>query len=870
MQSVALRICFNSFRLKFKVMSQVVVPVPNPKFQVGGLQTTAPSIVSHRVVKIPATFASTYTGQRIAPDGLPASSTTMKYNIASNEDFLDLSKFIMCFDVTWIGPESTNSVGDESLIYGMPLNLVYDQSTQAFIAQLTFGSPQGMKFEEIQNYNLFANMISQHTENSIHKERNLLDYSDFFKEQDKPNDLRKCFDGKLTFRETSRIRIGERTRVFLRFHHSSWLNNQTVIPLFLLRNGIEAQILLESPHKMVTFGHLSGSSKDMTIPSQLPIDGIPNWFIGAGVTTVNSSNVATAVAAADCITAGAPLIKNLLGRKGNDGTTQLVPSVNTLWLNAGHSQTLLKAISARLATRVLAGNVYAVPISIYELGTIVWSGIILVDPNSHGTPDGIAHLTYAVGNSSAPVLGDYSTVLANFQDATWTAAAAVPVIPGAAYGNAPALVLGGVSVVTATIAAQTVSAFQAFRDQEATYIPQIDEQDRLVYYQPNMTALTNLVTTGTSVAQSRLAYGFPMYSLNDLEGIPYVPNITAKADMLNAALTINRREGMLVIHAADIVKMQLLGARTANVQQQLWFPVNPAQNGVASALALWSVKPSLRKISYKIEKAEMLMRLLKPTSEEFAKWQSMFQQPSGIPIKMNSILYRKQTMTWSSGVTQVNLPVSVRSMKQIFFVIQDAACDLEPQNCINALALPNLSTYQSRRLTRYEVIVGGQQYPIYPLELRDTNNTYTKYGEDHIPELESAFGIAGNGSFNPSFSKAGYKQVRNLLAGGLLGQSYSSVYNLFNTANRAQRCCYVDTASKVFAMSICKDEVNSFATGIDSSQSGAVSMNLYFSNPDGDVVSSIFQTGARPYDIHIFVICDAVVTLQEAANLRRQ
>lgn len=867
-------------------MAQQVVPVPNPKFQTGGLQTVAPTIVSHRTVKIPATFATTYTGQRITPDGLASSSTTMKFNIASNEDFLDLNKFILCFDVTWIGPNPKATVGANAHEYGLPLNLTYDQSIQSFIAQITWGSPQGMKFEEIQNYNLFANMIAQHTESSMHKERNFLDYSEFIKEQDKPSDIRKLFDGKMTFREYSRIRIGERTRVFLRFHHSSWLNNQSVIPLFLLRNGVECQILLESPHKMVHFGTFAGSSNDLVVncsaaASTVAGDEIPNYYIGNGITTVNASGTVTRVAHdAIALNASIPYFKNNLGRVNTNNALEEAPSLNTVWIKLGLAHRILEACGYFQRPTVMSRKVYAVPVSFYELGTIVWSGFFLVDPTSHTSAGSLKHLIDTCGNFNATaVLGNYATAFTALTDARFEVGntSAIQATPTTATN----IIIPALAVASATCAGNEntgVQLYDAARSLAIASVPQIDIQDRVAYVKPLLSALSAERTAALNIIgnASKLVLGFPLYSLNDREPVPYITpgatntSMSAAADLLAANNSIYERDGQMVVHLGDIVPLSVAHSRVPDGTHQRFIPENPVQNGLASILAMWTVNPNNRKVAYKIEKAEMMMRLLKPTSEEFAKWQSMFQQPSGIPIKMNSVIYRKQSVVQSAGQVQINLPVSVRSLKQIFFVIQDSCCDVEPANALNALCIPSLSTFQSRRLTRYEVIVGGQQYPIYPLDLLDTSYTNTRYGEDHIPELEAAFGVSGNASFNASFSKAGYKQIRNMLAGGYLNQNINNVHALYSAATTSQRCCYVDTASKVFAMSICKDDVNSFATGIDSSQSGAISMNLYFNDKNLDVVSKIFQSDPRPMDVHIFAICDRVVTLQEAANLARQ
>lgn len=74
----------------------------------------------------------------------------------------------------------------------------------------------------------------------------------------------------------------------------------------------------------------------------------------------------------------------------------------------------------------------------------------------------------------------------------------------------------------------------------------------------------------------------------------------------------------------------------------------------------------------------------------------------------------------------------------------------------------------------------------------------------------------------------------------------------------------LDASGFILAFSLQKDDMNGFSTGIDSSQSGAVNLNLYFqdSNYDGNYFN-------ENIDCHTFVVADAVFTKQNDADLVR-
>lgn len=864
-------------------MAQRVIPIPNPKYQVAPLQTTGATIVSTKVVKVPATNATTYIGQRDPQAGLPNSDNIVKFNLASNEEFLDLSKFIVCFDVTFYGPGFKALGGTDNAQFGIPINASYDQSTQALIAYLQIGSPQGLRFEEIQRYNMLANIIAMHSQTELSKERALLDWNEFSKVSDKDTDLRKLFDGKLTFVEQSRVQIGQRTRIHMRFQHSSFLNSQMVIPLFLMRNGVEFQLHLETCRRALTFSHFRSQTSDMILPIKggRTIANFPclNWIIGYGIHSAVVTNAdATRYTAVPALnTDGAnyvPCIKRGFTHSTNvPGTAVEVASLNTLWLTAPHATALLNKVwPNRTPGLNVSLPLIAVPVSFYEQGTIVWSGFLSIDPNCVGVNNGYS--TTDLGSMVLDVAGAAGVPTYQTID-QWNGSAD----PQLSANYTASKINHSLSALT-VVAGTELTVEQAQTAIEGAQMSYIDSQHPSAYNtQDNVTSVTlQRFNSAVENVPNVPVIGFPLYSLNDQVPVPYISWATAAnfhappadgAALASTVMTLLHRNAQCVIHIEDAVICKPSGAITLNDNDKFYVPVHPGQNALSSILSIWTLPVAQREVRYTLEKAEMMCRLIKPTSEDFARWQAMFQSDTGIPIKSKRIIYRKGQFEWNNGTIQIPIQVSVRSMNSILFVIQDSAISNDMSSLIESLSTPQLSTFQGMRLTRYEVIVGGMQYPIYPLDLQPVGN---EYGEEVIPELESFLGVSGVNSLNPSFSKSSYKQVRNMLAGGPIGTSFSSLSSQHSaTANTSgfHRCAYVDSANKVYAMTLAKDEVNTFTTGIDSSQSGAVHLNLYFNDPRRSHFSPLFSAEGRRFDVHVFVICDQITTYNETANLVR-
>jgi len=151
---------------------------------------------------------------------------------------------------------------------------------------------------------------------------------------------------------------------------------------------------------------------------------------------------------------------------------------------------------------------------------------------------------------------------------------------------------------------------------------------------------------------------------------------------------------------------------------------------------------------------------------------------------------------------------------------------------------------------------------------------------EQIPELECLFNVAGLGSFNPSFDISELYSSHNYLAhvgqgsAGQLpydgGMSLKDVVNTPGLSNFGLQE-YHDTSKFVLGLSTMKKD-GDFVTGVDTSQAGSISLNLYFkSEPDisngypGDSGSKL----KRDVFVQVFGIADAVFTLQNDANLVR-
>ena len=273
-------------------------------------------------------------------------------------------------------------------------------------------------------------------------------------------------------------------------------------------------------------------------------------------------------------------------------------------------------------------------------------------------------------------------------------------------------------------------------------------------------------------------------------------------------------------------------------------------------------------ITYNLKNLELLMDLVKPAADDFMKYQQAFQSPSGIPYSYKRSIYISKTVEYSgTGLTQIPLDISVRSLTGLLVTLQDPLSGLPGTDSASAYSFPHISSFLRRGLQRAEVVIGGQIYPIYPLLFRKSgDNDANNWNDAHILEAENMFGVIGNAGFTPSFSKAQYDTTRNYGMCMHLGYSNNDagLLNLVNgNVNASKIPTWYDSSKFVLAFSLAKDDLQQFATGLDTSQSGQLSMNLYWNTLDP------FSYLATRIRLNIFAFCDAVFTLQNDANLVR-
>jgi hypothetical protein len=308
--------------------------------------------------------------------------------------------------------------------------------------------------------------------------------------------------------------------------------------------------------------------------------------------------------------------------------------------------------------------------------------------------------------------------------------------------------------------------------------------------------------------------------------------------------------------------------------------INATGDGPAAVVKTWNEEsqhhnqPSY--MSYTIAKGtwnystaniEMICDFVKPSSEVFLQFQQAFQSPSGIPYAYKRVLYHTRVLVNPDGLQQISLPVSVRSLRGIVCVLSDKlAWSKSADN--SSKSFNSLSAFMKRGLIRAQLVIGGQNYPSYDLNM-------TENGVEQIPELECLFNVAGLGSFNPKFDRKELMSTRNYAIGlgyqsnGLAPFDGQWSAQPTNMAENGFINEYHDTSKFVLGISTMKKD-GDFVTGVDTSQAGSVSLNLFFKKQKD--VTNMYpgdMGGGRDVFVQIFSLADAVFTLQNDANLVR-
>jgi hypothetical protein len=725
-------------------MAQQVQSIPNSNFTVSPLTTVAGTIVSRRRVKVSCNQATTYTHLKAGGLSEPI------FDIADNECFLDLQKMVFVADMkltwptTWPAPS-------------------FDGSSQTLFFKVSIGSQQGLKIEELNEYGLMSNHILAYTESALHREHNLLEYTDYIKRSNKAKDGSNFYDSGDGYIATGQFVANKWNRIHIRIHHSSFLNRARFLPLFLFRNGIRFEFIFEDVQKVFTIQHSPSFDSMCKFTNELYYKNSPNkrqfFMLPAG---------------------GAVPVVNVASVRGN------ISYNNRLFVGLG--------VYYEIKSRLLG-----------------FYGVAHKNGAADAFPDWIIPIYI-----QQEIDGVYKTVFAG------------TIYVDAAELNKTSVGGGGAGVI----------------DQHIKSVAITDAGVPTVNNLADLTALDGLT-----------------YTLDNPAGtFPYAA-FPARQAMPNWLVAGKAPTIVQNVH-------QILYIDFNNKFQQFAGAINLSRHNLHPGLlyTYGADDATINAITYEVKNIEMLLDLVKPAADDFLKFQQAFQSPTGIPYQYKRPIYKTRTIDYTGGssVTQLPLDISVRSLTSLLITLQDPLSGVPAQDNMSAFIYPHLTSFLRRGLQRAEVVVGGQIYPIYPLLFRkDGDGGLNNWNEAHILEAENVFGVVGNAGFTPSFSRASFDTTRNYKLLSHLGQT-DAQFTAIELANAPTSFFNVfDSSSFILAMSLAKDDLQQFATGIDTSQSGQISLNLYWNTLD-----PFAPLGTR-IKVNIFAFCDAVFTLQNDANLVR-
>jgi hypothetical protein len=733
-------------------MAQQVNSVPNPNYVVTPLTTVAGSIVSRRRLKVPANLSGTYS------HGKSGLNSVITFDIADNECFVDLSKLVFCVD----------------FYTDFPLNAPFPQfdgGVQSLVSRLTIGSSQGLKIEEINNYNVLSNMIQCITETNIHKEHNLSEYSSYsHTSQSVFNDSSTFYDSHGNY-PTNMLRSGFHHRLHIRFHQSSFLNKFKLLPLFLFRNGIRIEIELDDLHKSFVYAN----SPSLVSMCRWPLAyKLIKGFTGEGEAKVASEAASVYLPSFQIIKHDGPLPLDSYFLPVN----HRIVCTHSLEVSAQTVQEIYSKVHLITAANVSEECTTIIPFYIYlqenanSLEELRMSGFFLVHYKGND-------ITFTVASDANAYVNAYTEI--KYDDVS---------DPEKAYLNS---VIGKFPCHLNFDLLQKIGKFRF-----ASLGSMMIGGSLFIDYN-NMLSITN------NVSRTFIVHGY---------------NFTTK-----------------YWHGNSLAKLL-----DYTILNDLMGTYNTYKG-------------------YTIKNPELILDVIKPSADEFLKYTQAFQSPSGIPYNYKRIIYKSMQIDSPSSNSFLQLPLqlSVRSLTGILFTFQDQIAQFPTSNGNNDFfTYPCLSSFLRCGLVRYEVVVGGQQFPLYPLYIRRTQDGVEKnlVNESFILELENFFGVNGNAGVIPSISRNSICDTRNY---GLCQTTPTGGENVTRI---------MDSSKSIFGLSLSKDDINNFAAGIDSSQSGSIILNLYFDDATAKEFGYL-QFTSRPIKLNVFCFADAVFTLQSDANLVR-
>lgn len=797
-------------------MSQKVNAVPDPSFSVPPLTTVAGSRVSRRRVKIPSNnITATY-----SPSNKSSGSSSIIFDIADNESFLDMDKSMMSFDFTPFFMNDAN----QSRFYPIH-SLGFDGSSQSLMATVRIGNSQGLIIEELQAYATFANIMESYTQSENQSENSFYDYTSAGTSLAIANkgDVRGVPES------SKMLHSHVKKRMFLKFKHSSFLKSCRMVPLFLMRNGIRIQVDLQDSFKLFTrklkpdwqgpaFAHKIPNSLTVGAPVSIAVveSLLGSANSGAGA---NDEAVRIVLKSMDwyCI-------------QGFSGTNQ-----NTFGIVVKKESRLAQILNLRNLTgagryfydRANTGAVAALGTVTLKTAHDVTVPLKIVYTDEFGVDKVYYQGLFAIDNkvqfmTSAPQGNHYPVdASANIDGLTMASETISFTSPLATAATCTALTVGReevyyleaipVSDGFSNVFLQRNAPF-ATVDQFLPYIP-------YARFQPRIYADCN-----------DLGYYVPVGSTYKVE--QFRDDYTTSADPETPAMD----------------SVAVFGPQGRYSNRSIF---DPAVD--------WS---------FQLQNVEMLCDFVKPSSEVFLQFQQAFQAPAGIPYAFKRVLYKSTTLQPSEGYAQIPLPVSVRSLRGVLVVLSDVYANSLPATDATRKHFPAISAFQKRGLSRAQLVIGGQNYPSYDLNI-------TELGLEQIPELECLFNVSGLGGFNPSFDVTELLSTCNYAVGlGKNGvtQPFAGQWTDINSnpGNMGVQE-YHDTSKFVLGLSTMKKD-GDFVTGVDTSQSGSVYLNLQFKlNKDvaNGYPGDFGGRSGRQIFLQCFAICDAVFTLQNDANLVR-
>lgn len=869
---------------------QKVISVPNPDFTVPPVTSIAQTIINRRWIKFPINTSGKYSHQK---------NTTLPSTIYSdwgdNENIVDLTNTHLEFDFTGSWMDNT-VVGTD---FASPfLTPGFDQSSQALVNRLRIGTSQGMEIEQIQSYNKISNMIQGYTQTTTTKDFHLTNESRFRKSlyhergQSEING-----DALYEASDTGGPPHGVQKHMVLRLLHSSFFNRVKMLPLFLFRNGIRVELDFEDVNRAFVYETthsspmLNGSRlypqyrlgraytvrpgstfpSWVVLPGTISMDGTtqpPGTYIGGANDYVERENLATSIIYRNCFINDVQglRIPNTIGTAGtaSTGLRPFIPTTspfakfkNMLYLDVPITGDIVRAVNGAVSSREQDVSGYqklaiGIPITIFEKGQMKFRGFIALPADqaailiaypamsSHlATPQGLTIESYGIGSifrmpetaANPPTNANHLSLA---HDRVGTGAAGIGAnLPVAGYSLKFPFPMYGWDHV---------------------YSPEASIPYKCFELQPE-----------DSLPESVFQYAADLYNLRatihiDTDNYFFFPT------------AVNLANG----GDPDVVGL------TAGLN---WTPPDHFARD-PRVLDLWAAPSKLSKFGqsilqwdYVVENIEWRMSLIKPSSDVFTQFTTAFQKDVGIPYPFTRIFQFSRTLVGALvGLQQVQIPISVRSLNSVIISLSDPLFTTYSSTSNQRLFIPMLSTFQRRGLSRLEFVTGGMVKPEYRLQLDP------KQGVSQVPLLENFFGLDGMTSFNPNFHKMFLGLTRNLAATGNLGLTKENIKSSWSNNKSppstisgvdpsSQTLTYSDSSRFLWGLNLAKKDTQGFASGLDTSMSGTVNLNLYFAQDGAPVqAGETFDSGGamnRQCQVDVICLADALFTAQNDANLIR-